>query len=160
MSLCDIWRFTAESIAWSGEVSGLWRCWQRLRGEVKRLRSCQTGPRTYGFGRRFQIQFQKVGACWEESRWLVVGVIWGKLLLLWNRTGCVEGSPNICLEQMAAASEKVLLLQKGFWEGSSQSVSYSTQCCVNCRHPFQKKINRVVPVVFFGLICNWRESKP
>ena len=23
---------------------------------------------------------------------------------------------------------------------------------MNCRHPFQKKINRVVPVVFFGLV--------
>ena len=49
---------------------------------------------------------------------------------------------------MAVASERFFV---GFLP-----VSYSTQCCVNCRRPYtsttQKKINRVVAVgLFFGL---------
>lgn len=63
----------------------------------------------------------------------------------------MEGSPSICLEQMAVA-----VASERFF-GGFLPVSYSTQCCVKCRHPYtsttQKKISRVVPVgLFFGHI--------
>jgi len=105
-----------------------------------------------GGGSRFS---SKRWACWEESRWLVVGVIWGKLLLLWNRTGCVEGSPNICLQQMAAASEKVLLLQKGFF-GGFLPVSYSTQVLRELSTPLSEKDQSCRSCCFFGLILQLR----
>ncbi len=74
----------------------------------------------------------------------------------------VSQSPAVVWKKWLA-SEKVLFFRKVFWRVPSTvlrtclPVSYSTQCCVNCRHPYtftvHKNINRVAPVgVFFGLM--------